>query len=109
MYVLYRDKDPLIIGEENCVMLIINPRNDGEGAYEAELHIKIPPEADYTGVERNNKVNENQNVSDNHRIIKVGKDPQDHLVQPPPYHHYHSLDHVRKHQVQPLLKHLQRR
>lgn len=45
-------------------MLIINPRNDGEGAYEAELHIKIPPEADYTGVERNNKVKENQNVSD---------------------------------------------
>uniref|UniRef100_A0A672TV90 Integrin subunit alpha 8 n=1 Tax=Strigops habroptila TaxID=2489341 RepID=A0A672TV90_STRHB len=34
----------LIIGEENYVMLIINPRNDGEGAYEAELHIKIPPE-----------------------------------------------------------------
>ncbi|NWS42192.1 ITA8 protein, partial [Probosciger aterrimus] len=49
------DKDQLIIGEENYVMLIINPRNDGEGAYEAELHIKIPPEADYTGVERNNK------------------------------------------------------
>lgn len=54
--VLYRDKDQLIIGEENCVVLLINPRNDGEGAYEAELHIKIPPEADYTGVERNNKV-----------------------------------------------------
>uniref|UniRef100_A0A803VFG0 Integrin subunit alpha 8 n=1 Tax=Ficedula albicollis TaxID=59894 RepID=A0A803VFG0_FICAL len=49
------DTDQLIIGEENFVMLIINPRNDGEGAYEAELHIKIPPEADYTGVERNNK------------------------------------------------------
>ncbi|EMP36978.1 Integrin alpha-8 [Chelonia mydas] len=49
------DKDQLIIGEENCVMLVINPRNDGEGAYEAELHIKIPPEADYTGVERNHK------------------------------------------------------
>lgn len=63
--VLYRDTDQLIIGEENCVMLIINPRNDGEGAYEAELHIKIPPEADYTGVERNNKVKENQNISDN--------------------------------------------
>uniref|UniRef100_A0A8C6YJP3 Integrin subunit alpha 8 n=1 Tax=Nothoprocta perdicaria TaxID=30464 RepID=A0A8C6YJP3_NOTPE len=56
------DKDQLIIGEENYIMLIVNPRNDGEGAYEAELHIKIPPEADYTGVERNNKVNENQNV-----------------------------------------------
>ncbi|XP_068013072.1 integrin alpha-8 [Melanerpes formicivorus] len=49
------DKDQLIIGEENYVMLIINPRNDGEGAYEAELHIRIPPEADYTGVERNSK------------------------------------------------------
>uniref|UniRef100_A0A8C8RDR5 Integrin subunit alpha 8 n=1 Tax=Pelusios castaneus TaxID=367368 RepID=A0A8C8RDR5_9SAUR len=49
------DKDQLIIGEENCVMLIINLRNDGDGAYEAELHIKIPPEADYTGVERNQK------------------------------------------------------
>ncbi|KAJ7322280.1 hypothetical protein JRQ81_018567 [Phrynocephalus forsythii] len=49
------DRDQIIIGEENCVMLIINSRNEGEGAYEAELHIKIPPEADYTGVERNNK------------------------------------------------------
>ncbi|KAL8165130.1 UNVERIFIED_CONTAM: integrin subunit alpha 8 [Gekko kuhli] len=49
------DRDRIVIGEENCVMLWINSRNDGEGAYEAELHIKIPPEADYTGVERNNK------------------------------------------------------
>ncbi|XP_064022952.1 integrin alpha-8 isoform X2 [Pogoniulus pusillus] len=49
------DKDQLVIGEENCVMLLINPRNDGEGAYEAELHIRIPPEADYTGVERSSK------------------------------------------------------
>uniref|UniRef100_A0A8D0GJ39 Integrin subunit alpha 8 n=1 Tax=Sphenodon punctatus TaxID=8508 RepID=A0A8D0GJ39_SPHPU len=45
-------------GEDNlCIpdlKLSVIP-NDGEGAYEAELHIKIPPEADYTGVERNNK------------------------------------------------------
>ena len=53
---LCRDRDQIIIGEENCVMLMINSRNEGEGAYEAELHIKIPPEADYTGIERNNKV-----------------------------------------------------
>uniref|UniRef100_A0A8C4P374 Integrin alpha-8 n=1 Tax=Dromaius novaehollandiae TaxID=8790 RepID=A0A8C4P374_DRONO len=65
------DKDQLIIGEENCVMLIINPRNDGEGAYEAELHIKIPPEADYTGVERNNKVNANQNVGNDNKSEEV--------------------------------------
>lgn len=51
-----RDRDQIIIGEENCVTLMINSRNEGEGAYEAELHIKIPPEADYTGVERNSKV-----------------------------------------------------
>ncbi|XP_066485219.1 integrin alpha-8 [Tiliqua scincoides] len=49
------DRDQIIIGEENCVTLMINSRNEGEGAYEAELHIKIPPEADYTGVERNSK------------------------------------------------------
>ncbi|XP_072859222.2 integrin alpha-8 isoform X2 [Pogona vitticeps] len=49
------DRDQIIIGEENCIMLMINSRNEGEGAYEAELHIKIPPEADYTGIERNNK------------------------------------------------------
>uniref|UniRef100_A0A803TYF2 Integrin subunit alpha 8 n=1 Tax=Anolis carolinensis TaxID=28377 RepID=A0A803TYF2_ANOCA len=49
------DRDQIIIGEENYVTLIVNSRNEGEGAYEAELHIKIPPEADYTGVERNNK------------------------------------------------------
>ncbi|KAM4687696.1 integrin alpha-8 [Discoglossus pictus] len=47
------DKKQLIIGKENHVLLIINARNDGEGAYEAELHAIIPPEADYVGVERN--------------------------------------------------------
>uniref|UniRef100_A0A670ZUL7 Integrin subunit alpha 8 n=1 Tax=Pseudonaja textilis TaxID=8673 RepID=A0A670ZUL7_PSETE len=49
------DKGQIVIGEENYLMLTINSRNEGEGAYEAELHITIPPEADYTGVERSNK------------------------------------------------------
>ncbi|KAG8138927.1 hypothetical protein E2320_001711, partial [Naja naja] len=47
--------DQIVIGEENYLMLTINSRNEGEGAYETELHIIIPPEADYTGVERSNK------------------------------------------------------
>ncbi|KAM8967136.1 integrin alpha-8 [Pelodytes ibericus] len=47
------DKKQLIIGEENHILFTINARNDGEGAYEAELHVNIPPEADYVGVERN--------------------------------------------------------
>lgn len=37
-------------------MLIINARNEGEGAYEAELFVLIPEEADYVGIERSNKV-----------------------------------------------------
>ncbi|XP_038611762.1 integrin alpha-8 [Tachyglossus aculeatus] len=49
------DKSQLVIGDENHLTLIINPRNQGEGAYEAELHVLIPEEADYVGIERNNK------------------------------------------------------
>lgn len=37
-------------------MLIINARNEGEGAYEAELLVTIPEEADYVGIERSSKV-----------------------------------------------------
>ena len=37
-----------------------------------------------------------------HRIIKVGKDLQDHLIQPSPYHQYHPLNHVPMHHVQPF-------
>ncbi|XP_044148854.1 integrin alpha-8 [Bufo gargarizans] len=46
------DKKELIIGEENHILFIINARNDGEGAYEAELQVNIPAEADYVGIER---------------------------------------------------------
>lgn len=49
------DKHEIIIGDENHLMLIINARNEGEGAYEAELFVIIPEEADYVGIERNNK------------------------------------------------------
>ncbi|KAB0383886.1 hypothetical protein FD755_005803 [Muntiacus reevesi] len=49
------DKPQVIIGDENHLMLIINARNEGEGAYEAELFVLIPEEADYVGIERSNK------------------------------------------------------
>ncbi|XP_024433777.1 integrin alpha-8 [Desmodus rotundus] len=49
------DKHQVIIGDENHLMLIINARNEGEGAYEAELFVLIPEEADYVGIERSNK------------------------------------------------------
>ncbi|XP_063093927.1 integrin alpha-8 isoform X2 [Cavia porcellus] len=49
------DKNQIIIGDENHLMLTINAKNEGEGAYEAELFVMIPEEADYVGIERNNK------------------------------------------------------
>ncbi|PWA23395.1 hypothetical protein CCH79_00016485 [Gambusia affinis] len=49
------DKSELYLGDENALSLIFNARNEGEGgAYEAELYVVLPPEADYTGIARNN-------------------------------------------------------
>uniref|UniRef100_A0A8C1JBM9 Integrin, alpha 8 n=1 Tax=Cyprinus carpio TaxID=7962 RepID=A0A8C1JBM9_CYPCA len=46
------DRTELLIGDDNLLMLTIHAANEGEGAYEAELHVTLPPEADYIGVER---------------------------------------------------------
>ena len=40
------------------------------------------------------------NISQNHRITKIGKDPQDHPVQPFTHHQWFSLNHVPQHNVQ---------
>uniref|UniRef100_A0A4W3HP43 Integrin subunit alpha 8 n=1 Tax=Callorhinchus milii TaxID=7868 RepID=A0A4W3HP43_CALMI len=50
------DRQQLIIGDEIPLTLIINAKNEGEGAYEAELYVTIPPESDYIGVIRNNEL-----------------------------------------------------
>ncbi|MBN3305655.1 ITA8 protein, partial [Amia calva] len=50
------DREQLTIGDDNPLMLTINAQNQGEGAYEAELHVLIPPEADYIGMERRSEV-----------------------------------------------------
>ncbi|XP_062841312.1 integrin alpha-8 [Trichomycterus rosablanca] len=46
------DRRELLIGDDNPLMLTIKATNQGEGAYEAELVVRVPPEADYNGVER---------------------------------------------------------
>ncbi|KAJ0000357.1 hypothetical protein NQD34_012199 [Periophthalmus magnuspinnatus] len=46
------DHSELVIGDDNLLTLIVNAANLGEGAYETELHVLLPPEADYIGVER---------------------------------------------------------
>jgi len=45
----------------------------------------------------------------NHRITKVGKDPQDHPVQPSTLHQWFSLNHVPQHNIQMLFEHHQSR
>ena len=47
--------------------------------------------------------------SQNHRIAKVGEDPQDHPVQPFAYHQWFSLNHVPQHNIQMLFEHHQAR
>uniref|UniRef100_A0A8C9TSZ8 Integrin, alpha 5 (fibronectin receptor, alpha polypeptide) n=1 Tax=Scleropages formosus TaxID=113540 RepID=A0A8C9TSZ8_SCLFO len=54
---VHGDKKEIFLGDENSVMLMFNARNEGEGgAYEAELYVVLPPEADYSGIARNNEL-----------------------------------------------------
>lgn len=51
------DRSEVYLDDENAVTLTFNARNEGEGgAYEAELHVVMPSDADYTGIARNNEV-----------------------------------------------------
>lgn len=53
----HSDRSEVYLGEENAVTLTFNARNEGEGgAYEAELYVALPSEADYSGILRNNGV-----------------------------------------------------
>ncbi|XP_061547169.1 integrin alpha-V isoform X1 [Phycodurus eques] len=46
------DRSEIAIGDDNAVTLEIAAENRGEGAYEAELHVFPPQQADFTGVVR---------------------------------------------------------
>lgn len=51
------DRTDVYLGDDNSLSLTFNARNEGEGgAYEAELYVVLPPEADYSGIARNNVV-----------------------------------------------------
>uniref|UniRef100_A0A452J0B6 Integrin alpha-V n=1 Tax=Gopherus agassizii TaxID=38772 RepID=A0A452J0B6_9SAUR len=49
------DQKQIYIGDDNPLTLIVDAQNQGEGAYEAELFVIIPPQADFIGVVRNNE------------------------------------------------------
>uniref|UniRef100_A0A8C7RJK4 Integrin, alpha 5 (fibronectin receptor, alpha polypeptide) n=1 Tax=Oncorhynchus mykiss TaxID=8022 RepID=A0A8C7RJK4_ONCMY len=45
------DRKEAYLGDDNSLTLTFNARNEGEGgAYEAELYVVLPPEADYSGI-----------------------------------------------------------
>ncbi|XP_077779873.1 integrin alpha-5 isoform X1 [Podarcis muralis] len=51
---VFGDQTVVYLGDKNALNLTFHAQNRGEGgAYEAELHVTIPPEADYMGVLRN--------------------------------------------------------
>lgn len=51
------DRTEVYLGDDNPLSLTFNARNEGEGgAYEADLYVVLPPEADYSGIARNNAV-----------------------------------------------------
>ncbi|XP_043540769.1 integrin alpha-5-like, partial [Chiloscyllium plagiosum] len=48
------DRKTVYHGDDNPLTLIFEARNLGEGgAYEAELHVFVPTEAEYSGIVRN--------------------------------------------------------
>ncbi|KAK2825121.1 hypothetical protein Q7C36_019048 [Tachysurus vachellii] len=49
------DRKEVYIGDDNALTLTFNARNEGGGAYEAELCVVLPSEADYSGIARNNE------------------------------------------------------
>ncbi|XP_074836404.1 integrin alpha-5 isoform X1 [Carettochelys insculpta] len=51
---VFREHSVVYLGDKNALNLTFNARNRGEGgAYEAELYVILPTEADYSGVIRN--------------------------------------------------------
>ncbi|XP_077466784.1 integrin alpha-5 isoform X1 [Stigmatopora argus] len=53
---VHGDRKEVYLGDDNSLTLTFNARNEGEGgAYEAELYVVLPPEADYSGISRNNE------------------------------------------------------
>ncbi|XP_075886589.1 integrin alpha-V isoform X1 [Nelusetta ayraudi] len=46
------DRQQIFMGDDNALTLEVSAENRGEGAYEAELHVYPPPQADFTGVVR---------------------------------------------------------
>ncbi|KAG5833948.1 hypothetical protein ANANG_G00281330 [Anguilla anguilla] len=49
------DQTQIYIGDDNPLTLEVGAENSGEGAYEAELYVFMPPQAEFIGVVRNSE------------------------------------------------------
>ncbi|XP_029442704.1 integrin alpha-V-like [Rhinatrema bivittatum] len=49
------EQKQIYIGDDSPLTLIVTAQNQGEGAYEAELIVQMPPQADFIGDVRNNE------------------------------------------------------
>ncbi|KAJ8255375.1 hypothetical protein GJAV_G00204190 [Gymnothorax javanicus] len=49
------DQEQIYIGDDSPLTLEVTAENQGEGAYEAELYVFMPPQADYITVVRNSE------------------------------------------------------
>ncbi|KAJ8255879.1 hypothetical protein COCON_G00197430 [Conger conger] len=49
------DQTQIYIGDDNPLTLEVTAENGGEGAYEAELYVFMPPQAEFIGVIRNSE------------------------------------------------------
>ena len=68
---ILRDRKEVYLGDDNSLTLTFNARNEGEGgAYEAELYVVLPPEADYSGIARNNEVSGTAKANSVPHILK---------------------------------------
>ncbi|KAM8862945.1 integrin alpha-5 [Spinachia spinachia] len=53
---VHGNRKEVYLGDDNSLTLTFNAKNEGEGgAYEAELYVVLPAEADYSGIARNNE------------------------------------------------------
>lgn len=65
------DQKEIYIGDDNPLTLEVTAENGGEGAYEADLTVTLPSQADFIGVVRNSEVSSDP--------------PTPHKVHCPPY------------------------
>lgn len=58
------DQKEIYIGDDNPLTLEVTAENGGEGAYEADLIVTLPSQADFIGVVRNSEVSSGLSIHD---------------------------------------------